>query len=85
MLLLAKFWFTSGLSCPQRTAAVLYTIPLLGDVIQFIVIDGLQKFRTSGRRHEEQQLSEQLAPGAAALHLNTPSSSDGSDAVLQDA
>lgn len=43
--LVADAWFHSGMSCDVRTAFILYMIPLIFDAIQFIIIDGLQKFK----------------------------------------
>ena len=45
MLLVAQGWFYSGLSCNSRTVLTLYVVPVLGDAVQFIIIDQIQKFR----------------------------------------
>ena len=47
VLLVAKAWYYSGLSCSERTMATLYVVPVLGDAVQFIIIDQIQKFRRS--------------------------------------
>lgn len=61
VLLVGKAWFYSGLSCEQRTLATLYVMPVLGDALQFIIIDSIQKFR--GAAGEE-----------VALRSNAPTS-----------
>ncbi|KAL1522267.1 hypothetical protein AB1Y20_017261 [Prymnesium parvum] len=60
--LLAELWYHSGLSCTQRTIAALYVIPVLGDAVQLVVIDRIQRFRPS---HAEE----------AALHPEPTTSS----------
>ena len=48
ILLLGNAWFNSGLSCFQRTVAILYLVPAIGDAAQFIVVDFVQKFKMDG-------------------------------------
>lgn len=45
VLLLGQFWFTSRLTCIERTTAILYILPLVGDAAQFVIIDGVQRAR----------------------------------------
>jgi len=45
VLLVGKGWFYSGLTCAQRTVATLYVMPVVGDAIQFIIIDSIQKYK----------------------------------------
>ena len=45
VLLVAKGWYASGLTCGQRTIATLYVMPVIGDAVQFIIIDQIQKFK----------------------------------------
>lgn len=40
----ASAWYGSGMSCAVRTAFTLYVVPLLGDAVQFVIIDQIQKF-----------------------------------------
>mmetsp|Transcript_9281 Transcript_9281/g.30338 ORF Transcript_9281/g.30338 Transcript_9281/m.30338 type:complete len:306 (+) Transcript_9281:41-958(+) len=49
---LARAYFLSGWPCGVQAAAILYACPLLGDAVQFIVIDRLQAARgpAPGRR-----------------------------------
>lgn len=42
MRALAYLWFDSGFPCATQQLAILYLVPLLGDVLQFIAIDRLQ-------------------------------------------
>tara|TARA_B110001452_G_scaffold178992_1_gene150196 strand:+ start:233 stop:928 length:696 start_codon:yes stop_codon:yes gene_type:complete len=45
VLLVGKLWYHSSLSCTERTIAALYMMPVLGDAVQFIIIDGIQKYK----------------------------------------
>ena len=45
VLLLGRLWYDSGLSCAQRTIGALYMMPVLGDAVQFIVIDRIQRYK----------------------------------------
>eukprot|EP00325_Prymnesiales_sp_UTEX-LB-985_P005326 CAMPEP_0174700400 /NCGR_PEP_ID=MMETSP1094-20130205/5359_1 /TAXON_ID=156173 /ORGANISM="Chrysochromulina brevifilum, Strain UTEX LB 985" /LENGTH=243 /DNA_ID=CAMNT_0015897869 /DNA_START=121 /DNA_END=852 /DNA_ORIENTATION=+ len=45
VLLVGKAWFNSGMACSERTVATLYVMPVVGDAIQFIIIDAIQKFK----------------------------------------
>ena len=45
VLLVGRMWYFSGLSCAERTIAALYVMPVLGDAVQFIIIDSIQKYR----------------------------------------
>ena len=65
--LIAEAWYHSALSCNQRTALILYVIPLVLDAIQFTIIDALQRLR---------------APPSAATTPLTSDTSDG-EAQLQ--
>jgi len=54
--LIARAWYTSRFSCRERTAAILYVVPLCGDALQFIIVDKLQAaraWRISGSGDEE--------------------------------
>jgi len=42
---LAAAYYNSGLTCLMRTTAILYAVPLVGDAVQFVVIDLIQKAR----------------------------------------
>ena len=66
--LIAEAWYHSALSCNQRTALILYVIPLVLDAIQFAIIDALQRLR---------------APPSAATTPLTSDTSDGEAATLQ--
>ncbi len=41
---LAAAWYNSGATCEWQTVCILYIVPLLGDAVQFIIIDRLQAF-----------------------------------------
>ena len=41
--LVAAAWFQGNMTCTVRTAFTLYVVPLLGDAVQFIIIDQIQK------------------------------------------
>ena len=56
MLAVARAWYYSGLSCEARTALTLYVMPVLGDAVQFIIIDQIQKFRQAPGPEEGQAL-----------------------------
>jgi hypothetical protein len=45
VLLLGRSWYYSGMTCSARTVATLYVMPVVGDAIQFVIIDSIQKFR----------------------------------------
>ena len=49
VLLLARAWYHSGLSCEERTALTLYAMPVLGDAVQFIIIDQIQRYKQPPR------------------------------------
>ena len=44
----------SGLSCAVRTLLSLYCMPVLGDALQFVIVDQLQKFKA--REHDPRLL-----------------------------
>ena len=44
---MADAWYYSGLTCGQRTIATLYVLPVIGDAVQFIIIDQIQKFHAA--------------------------------------
>ena len=46
--LIAAAWYYSGMSCAARTALILYAVPLLGDAVQFTIVDLIQKARAGG-------------------------------------
>ena len=45
VLQLGRAWYDSGMTCSARTVATLYVMPVVGDSIQFVIIDSIQKFR----------------------------------------
>ena len=45
---LAAAYYGSGLSCTARTMLTLYVVPLLGDAVQFVLVDLIQKARAAG-------------------------------------
>jgi hypothetical protein len=45
VLQLGRAWYDSGMTCSARTVATLYVMPVVGDTIQFVIIDSIQKFR----------------------------------------
>ena len=45
MLLVGEAWYNSPLTCFERTVGILYIMPVIGDAVQFIIIDSVQKFR----------------------------------------
>jgi hypothetical protein len=47
-------WYFSGLSCAVRTLLSLYCLPVLGDAVQFVIVDQLQKFKA--REHDPRLL-----------------------------
>lgn len=52
--LVASAWYGASVGCATRTALTLYVVPLLGDAVQFVIIDLIQKGRHGGvgdRRH----------------------------------
>jgi hypothetical protein len=76
VLLVGRAWFYSGLTCAQRTVLTLYVMPVLGDAVQFVIIDHIQKFRSQadqGYASDEQSLvgvqvsSSQSSPGRLIL------------------
>ena len=52
--LVARAWYVSGLSCAVRTLLSLYCMPVLGDALQFVIVDQLQKFKA--REHDPRLL-----------------------------
>lgn len=57
----ARAWFYSGLECGPRGLLVLYAIPLVGDALGFIIIDGVQRFRERGATAAAPATSEEAA------------------------
>ena len=57
--LLGEAWYAGGLSCNQQTVAILYVLPLLGDAVQFIIIDRLQAFGFLAPPQDSQSDSEE--------------------------
>ena len=45
---IAQMWDESGLTCFQKTVMILYVTPVIGDALQFIIVDTVQKFVPSG-------------------------------------
>ena len=41
-------WYGAGFSCALRTTLTLYVVPLLGDAVQFVLVDLIQKAKASG-------------------------------------
>ena len=64
VLAVAKAWYYSGLSCEARTALTLYVMPVLGDAVQFIIIDQIQKFRQAPGPEDQGTPLVQLRRGA---------------------
>ena len=52
--LVARAWYVSGQSCAVRTLLSLYCMPVLGDALQFVIVDQLQKFKA--REHDPRLL-----------------------------
>lgn len=57
---IARLWDASPLDCFERSLIILYITPVVGDVIQFIVIDAIQKFASP--HHTPSQPSEYKPP-----------------------
>lgn len=49
VLWIASAWFHSPYSCATRTAVILYVIPVMGDAVQFVIIDSIQRFHGRAR------------------------------------
>lgn len=61
----ARLWYGSGLSCAQQAALILYVAPLVGDALQFVIIDGMQRF--AGARGRDADGGDGAAPSAAGF------------------
>ena len=58
--LVGRGWYHSGLTCMMRTALSLYCLPVLGDAVQFVIIDQLQKFKTREQSESDPRLLNTL-------------------------
>lgn len=74
--LVAELWFYSGLNCSTRTFSTLYGMPVLGDAVQLIIIDRLQKYR----RPVVDESSNSL--GCCSLSSSSPLSDGDRNAAL---
>jgi len=70
---LASAWFHSGLNCHVRTAFTLYAIPLFGDVVQFVLIDFIQKASAHSRAFHRSLLHESSSAGSS-MSISPPAS-----------
>ena len=73
--LVASAWFSSGMACVTRTALILYVVPLVGDAVQFVIIDQIQKVRVAMGGDRRRLLGAQGAFGGQGGSSTTPGSS----------
>jgi hypothetical protein len=43
---LANFWYELSWSCESKSIVILYAIPVLGDAVQFLIVDAVQRARS---------------------------------------